>query len=266
MDEYIDKVAMPQVRELLTNYGDAPAVLWWDTPVGMTRSMADKLYKQVKELRPEIIMNNRLGGGFKGDTETPEQKIPAKGYPGRDWESCMTINDTWGYKSYDNDFKSVDKLLFNLIDIVSKGGNYLLNVGPTSEGEIPAPEVDRLTAMGAWLKINGQAIYGCGPSCFGIEYGPEVTAKDGYGQAAKVSAAKDWRCTTKPGKIFIEIFNWPRTAFELPPVKGKITRAYLLADADKPLEVKQDEAKVTITLPDKAPDAIASVLELEVEQ
>jgi alpha-L-fucosidase len=265
MDQYIDKIAVPQIRELLSNYGEFPAVIWFDTATGMNRERAEKIYKVVKQLKPDIIINNRLGGGYKGDTETPEQHIPAKGYPGRDWESCMTINDTWGYKSYDDHFKSTDTLLFNLIDIVSKGGNYLLNVGPTSEGVIPQPEVDRLLAVGKWLKVNGEAIYGCGPSCFGAEYGKPVDAKDGYGQNQKVSADRNWRCTTKPGKIYIEIFKWPGKQIDLPAVKGKVTKAYMLADRDRALDVSQDAAKVSIILPAAAPDPIASVLCLEVE-
>ena len=200
----------------------------------------------------------------KATPKPPEQKIPAKGYPGRDWESCMTINDTWGFKSYDDHFKSPETLLFNLIDIVSKGGNYLLNVGPTSEGLIPQPEVDRLEGMGAWLKVNGEAIYGSGPSCFGAEYGSQTTEKDGYGNNAKVSALKDWRCTTKPGKIYIHLFKWPDKKFDLDDVKGKVTKAYLLADRNTALTFTQDGGKVSIALPDKAPDPIASVLTLEV--
>src|SRR5438128_6499035 len=99
-----------------------------------------KMLAPLLELQPGISTNNRLGGGFKGDTETPEQEIPATGYPGgRDWETCMTINDTWGYKSYDQNWKSSQTLIRNLIDIASKGGNYLLNVGPTAQGEFPAP-------------------------------------------------------------------------------------------------------------------------------
>ena len=94
---------------------------------------------------PNLIWNNRLGGGYKGDTETPEQYIPPQGYPGRDWESCMTINDTWGYKSYDTNFKSTETLLRNLIDIASKGGNYLLNIGPDSKGVVPAPRSSACT-------------------------------------------------------------------------------------------------------------------------
>ena len=106
------------------------------------------------KLQPGIISNNRLGGDVPGDTETPEQFIPATGYPGRDWETCMTMNDTWGYKSYDNNWKSSETLIRNLIDIASKGGNYLLNVGPTSEGVIPQPSVERLRRDGA--VVEGQ--------------------------------------------------------------------------------------------------------------
>ncbi len=165
MDEYIDKVAVPQVREILTNYGEFPAVLWWDTPTDMNKERADKLIELLK-LKPGIIHNNRLGGGYKGDTETPEQYIPATGYPGRDWETCMTMNDTWGFKSYDHNWKPTETLIRNLVDIASKGGNYLLNVGPTAEGEIPAPSIERLKEVGAWMKVNGEAIYGTTASPF----------------------------------------------------------------------------------------------------
>jgi alpha-L-fucosidase len=265
MDEYIDKIAVPQVREILTNYGDAPAILWFDTPKDMTPQRAEKLYKVVEELRPNIILNNRLGGGFKGDTETPEQKIPAGGFKDRDWETCMTLNDTWGYKSYDNHWKSTQTLLFNLIDIASKGGNYLLNVGPTAQGLIPQPSVERLAEVGKWMAVNGESIYGSHPSCFGVEFGSGAKAKDGYGNDTQTNTGKDWRCTTKPGKIYVHLFKWPAGKFDLPAVKGKVTRAYLLAERDKPLSVKQDAGKVELTLPATAPDKIASVVCLETQ-
>src|SRR3954469_2243081 len=137
MTDYIKQIAVPQVKEILTNYGPI-AVLWWDTPDNppfmMTRERADLLAPLLK-LQPGIITNNRLGGGYMGDTETPENRVPATGYP-RDWEACMTMNGTWGFKSWDNNWKSPEQLLRNLIDIASKGGNYLLNVGPTPQGEI----------------------------------------------------------------------------------------------------------------------------------
>jgi len=262
-DKYIDEVAIPQVRELLTNYGDFPAILWWDTPKEMTPARAARLWKVVHELRPNIITNNRLGGNFKGDTETPEQHIPIGGYKDRDWETCMTLNDTWGYKSYDDHWKSTETLLFNLCDIASKGGNYLLNVGPTSHGQIPDPSVERLAQVGKWMSVNGEAIYGSGPTCFGQEYGAAVKAKDGYGKEQPTSGSKDWRCTTKPGKIYIHFFKWPGEKFALDGVKCKVTKAYLLADRDHALAFTQDDTKLSLTLPATAPDAIASVLCLE---
>src|SRR3954462_14329316 len=156
MTEYIKKIAVPQVREILTNYGPI-AIIWWDTPDGMTRERADLLAPLLK-LQPGIVTNNRLGGGYMGDTETPENRVPATGYP-RDWELCMTMNTTWGFKSYDENWKSAEQLIRQLVDTASKGGNLLLNVGPMSTGEIPAASVERLKAIGAWMKKNSESIY-----------------------------------------------------------------------------------------------------------
>ena len=264
MDDYIDKIAVPQVKEILSNYGEFPAVLWWDTPHDMNQERAKKLYDAVQQLRPDIIMNNRLGGGYKGDTETPEQKIPAKGFPGRDWETCMTLNNTWGFKRDDNNWKSTTTLIRNLCDIASKGGNYLLNVGPTSEGLIPQPSLERLAEVGAWMKVNGEAIYGTTATPFGGELGAAVKAKDGYGHDTTVSSGNDWRCTTKPGKIYVMIFNWPANGkFELPGLQSKVKKAYLLA-GHKKLKFEQTEAGVTLALPAAAPDKIASVVCVEI--
>ncbi len=267
MDDYIDQTAVPQVREILTNYGkDIPAVLWWDTPRDMNYERAAKLYKVAEELRPDLIQNNRLGGDFKGDTETPEQFIPPQGYPGRDWETCMTMNDTWGYKSNDQNWKSTETLIRNLCDIASKGGNYLLNVGPTSEGLIPQPSVEKLAEVGQWMRVNGEAIYGTGPTPFGAEAGKfSETEKDKKGNPLFI-AAWDWRCTSKAGKIYLHIFNWPAGKFEIPATKGKISKAYLLADPkQRKLKVKQTPQVTSITLPAKAPDAIATVVCLEMK-
>ncbi len=264
MDDYIDKVAVPQVKEICSNYGEFPSIIWWDTPTGMNTNRAQKLYDAVHALKPNIILNNRLGGGFKGDTETPEQKIPAQGYPGRNWEACMTMNDTWGYKRDDNHWKSTREMIFNLCDIASKGGNYLLNVGPTSEGLIPQPSLDRLAEVGKWMKANGDAIYGSSATAFGGELGESVKAKDGYGHDTTVSSANDWRCTTKTGKIYLMIFKWPTTGkFELAGLQTKVTQAYLLADHKK-LKFEQTDAGVTLLLSGDAPDPIASVVCLEI--
>jgi alpha-L-fucosidase len=265
MDDYIDRTAVPQVRELLTNYGDnIPAIIWWDTPFDMNKERAEKLNRTVQELKPGIIMNNRLGGGFKGDTETPEQYIPPKGYPGSDWETCMTMNDSWGYKRDDNNWKSAETLIRNLCDIASKGGNYLLNVGPTSKGLIPQPSLERLAEIGKWMRVNGEAIYGSGPTPFGNEAERfSSTEKESNGQP-KFIQAWDWRCTAKPGKIYLLIFQWPKNQkFELASFHGKITKAYLLTN-HKDLKTEQTAAGVTVSLPAQAPDKFASVVCLEV--
>jgi alpha-L-fucosidase len=244
MHQYIEKIAIPQVRELMTNYGDV-AVLWWDTPAGMSRDEVHDLAALLK-LQPKIIANNRLGNGIDGDTETPEQYIPAAGYPGRDWETCMTMNGTWGYKSYDNSWKPAQELIHNLIDIASKGGNYLLNVGPTSLGEIPAASVERLAQVGAWLKVNGEAIYGTSASPFkpGMYWG---------------------RATQKPGKIYLHVFAWPAGGTLAVPLANEVHRAYLLASPADSLEVRHNSQGLTVRLPAAAPDKVATVVVLEID-
>ena len=253
MDDYIDKVAVPQVRELLSNYGEFPAVLWWDTPVNMNPARADKL-AEVLKLKPGIIFNNRLGGGYKGDTETPEQKIPATGYPGRDWETCMTINDTWGYKSYDDHWKSTETIIRNLVDIASKGGNYLLNVGPTSEGLIPGPSIERLQAVGAWMKVNHEAIYDTTASPF-----PKLA----WGRCTKKVAGDE---TT----LYLHVFDWPANGRLLVPgLRNPVVQAFLLQSSGlgwhQSLKSAGDAGGVTITVPTEAPDKISSTIVLKIK-
>jgi alpha-L-fucosidase len=156
--------------------------------------------------------------------------------------------------------------VFNLVDIVSKGGNYLLNVGPTAQGVIPQPSQDSLRGVGRWMKVNSEAIYGSGPTAFGSEYGSfSATQKDTKGKAKFIAKASDWRCTTKPGKIYIHIFKWPSGKLELPPIKSQVTKATLLADPQhSALKVNQTAGGLSVELPERAPGEIASVLCLEV--
>lgn len=240
-DDYLAKIAAPQVREILTAY--QPDILWWDTPFMMTAERAAPL-QALLALKPGIITNNRLGGGYRGDTETPEQHIPPTGFGDRDWETCMTLNDTWGFKSYDHNWKSTETIIRNLVDIVSKGGNYLLNVGPTAEGLIPEESVKRLREVGRWMAVNGESIHGT--------------------QANPFPKPLEWgRVTRKPGKLYLHVFQWPADGQLTLPVKIGGGKARLLAKSEQAIEVASNVDGVTLKLPAVAPDPIDSVIALE---
>ena len=239
-DAYLKNVAVPQTREILTRY--PIDILWWDTPMHMTPQRAAPLAALTK-LRPNLIMNNRLGGGFGGDTATPEQFVPVTGYPG-DWETCMTLNGHWGYNAYDQNWKSSAELIQKLADICAKGGNFLLNVGPTSEGEFPPACVERLQEVGKWLRVNGDAIYGTSRSPF--PYLP-------WGVA-----------TRKGGTLYLHVFDWPKDGKMTVPLNNEAKSAVLLATGKK-LSVKRADEKLVIEVPAGAPDKSDSVIALEIK-
>ncbi|BDI28537.1 hypothetical protein CCAX7_005880 [Capsulimonas corticalis] len=240
-DQYFMKVTVPQVQELVTSYH--PSVIWWDIPGDLTPDETRAITAAFSS-DPALIYNNRMGGGIPGDTETPEQRIPPKGFPGRDWETCMTINNTWGFKVHDTDFKSTETLLRNLIDIASKGGNYLLNVGPDSHGVIPAPEVERITAMGSWLKHNGESIY--------------ATSASPYKKLAF-----DGRATVKGDKLYLNVFAWPDSGLTLTGLQTGVKGARALASGEKLAVTKAADGTLTIAKPGKIdPISTAIVLKL----
>jgi len=258
-DEYLRGKAEPQVKELLTSYGPV-CLIWFDTPRMMTGDRATRFTSLVKTLQPWTLIDGRLGekGDYRsmGDNAIPNQVV------NEDWEVPATINKTWGFKKDDTDWKSPSDITFKLVDIVSKGGNYLLNVGPMSDGVIPQASQDNLRTVGKWLKVNGEAVYGAGPTPFGEELGAfDNTRTDKKGGPLFV-ASTDWRCTTKPGKLYLHLFKWPNGGFEVSKVKGTVSKAYMLADK-KPLTVKQSGDKVSVALPAKATSEYDSVLVLE---
>lgn len=253
-DRYVDQIVIPQIRELLTNYGEV-SILWWDIPGGIINpARAQRILKVVHELHPQIIMNNRLGGGFKGDTETPEQKIPDTGFPGRDWETCQTINGTWEYTHYDRNWKSPTKLIHELIETASKGGNYLLNIGPKPDGSIPQTTIDTLQAIGRWMKVHGESIYGTSASPF--------------------HESLPWgRCTQKKlsdnrVRLYFHIFKWPLDCtLTLPAIKNEIQQVSLLSEPGSgPLSFRRtSDGKIQISLPTAEPNDYATVIQVDVK-
>jgi alpha-L-fucosidase len=260
---YVETYMKPQLEELLTRYPEID-VLWLDGEwvADWSDERGRDLYNYLRRIRPSLIVNNRVGhtrqglSGLNqqgrvglGDFGTPEQQVPPEGLPGVDWETCMTMNDTWGFKSYDDDWKDTRTLVRTLIDVASKGGNYLLNVGPTAQGLIPAPIVSRLREMGDWMRVNGQAVYG--------------TTASPYGMPA-------WgRYTAKRGKVYAHVFDWPknrRLTLTGVPTGGtdRPLRVSLLADG-KPLTIEATDSGPVVQLPAVPPSTIAAVLVLERE-
>jgi alpha-L-fucosidase len=253
-----------QVEELMSNYGKID-VVWWDFSSTVAQGpfwRSDELMEMVRKHQPDIVSNNRLyritsqknSGTSKwlkqwqlkqGDFTTPEQHIPDTGVPGVSWEVCMTMNTTWGYNKHDHAWKPSEQLIRNLVDIVSKGGNYLLNIGPKGDGSIPEESIERMKTIGRWMDVNGEAIYGTTASPF---------VKPAWG-----------RYTQKPGRLYVHVFDWPKDGKLTIPAK-KAARAYLLADKEKPLAIQQTADGITLQLPEKAPDPIVSVIAVELQE
>ena len=261
MNRYVDGHLIPQLGELLERYD--PALLWFDGEWEgcYTAPMADRVQNFLRAKKPALVINNRVGKdrkGFDGDSAerhfgdyfTPEQKIPANGFgPGVDWESCMTMNDTWGFSRHDTRWKSSEAMIRQLVDCASKGGNYLLNIGPDGDGVIPEASVKRLGEIGAWLKVNGESVYGTGASPFKQTF--------------------DWgRVTAKGDTLYLHVWKRPEGGIlRLPtPVPEN---AVLLADG-RALDIRLDrscdgpacDAGIALSLPEKLPDATDTVIRL----
>jgi alpha-L-fucosidase len=256
LDRYIDFMK-EQLREILTEFGDV-AVIWfdgeWEHTTGEMRS--DEVYDFVRKLQPNTLINDRLfkrQPGNRADFGTPEQFVPATGLKDPSgkpvlWESCVTINnDSWGYNKYETEFKTTRDLIRMLVEVVSKGGNLLLNVGPTPDGRIQDEFVTRLNAIGRWMKVNSESIYGTRASPF--------TALPFFGRA-----------TVKDHNLYLHVFQWPLDGkLRVPNLRNKIVSARLLADPGAKLTASRDGKDVIVSVPSQAPDETASVVALTLD-
>jgi len=256
-----------QVRELLTTYGPV-AVVWFDGLGNQEKYNGMRFHRLIRQLQPATLINNRIG--LPGDFETPEQFIP-DAIPTKSsrmrmaglerpevptatatlpaspddfllWETCMTINNTWAYNQNDRNFKSATQLIRTLVEVASKGGNLLLNVGPTPEGTIQPEFEQRLRAIGEWLRVNGEAIYG-------TTYGPLQNLSFG-------------RTTAKGKTVYLHVFDWPRRTLELSGLGLRVSEVKLLAGG-KPLRFHQAGDRLTIRIPARPPDPQVSVLAIK---
>jgi alpha-L-fucosidase len=245
--KYLEDKVKPQVRELLTNYGPI-GLIWFDTPRNMTKAQSQELVDLVHSIQPDCLVSGRVGNGL-GDYDSAGDNQISIGQVHRDWETPVTMNDTWGFKKDDVNWKPASILIRQMVQVASRGGNYLLNIGPMSDGTIPRPSVDRLTEVGNWIRVNSDAVYGTGPSPFPYELPWGII-------------------TTKPDKVYLHVFDWPQKNLVLYGLKSKIKNAYLLSGRKK-LKFEQtdnipgDHYAVTIGLPAAAPDKNDSVIVLE---
>ena len=245
-DTYLKTIALPQVRELLEKFN--PDILWWDTEYAMTPERARPFFDLVLT-RPALIHNSRLGGGVLGDFRTSEQRIPASAMHGRALEVNMTMNRSWGFRADDLDYKSVQLLIRNLSDVASKDGNYLLNISPTAEGEIPAPQIERLQAIGKWMKVNAAAIHA---TRGGLYLKPLDWGRTTYRRAANGATT-----------LYLHVWNWPAYGKLLVPGIAQAPRSARVLASGAAATVAVAGDSLLVTLPGDAPDPDVSVVVLE---
>ncbi|RCX17525.1 alpha-L-fucosidase [Anaerobacterium chartisolvens] len=251
---YIEERVKPQLHELLTNYGPV-GIMWFDTPYEMPKKYCEEIADFVRGIQPQCLINSRIGYGLGDYRSMGDNSIPVASYP-HDWETPMTLNDSWGFKEGDDNWKLPETLLRMLVDINGNGGNFLLNVGPDALGVIPDRCVKILKTLGDWLKVNGESIYETTPA---PDF-PYVLNWGGF--------------TARENRLYMHVFQWPESPYEILvyTFKTKVKNAYFLSDKSKtPIKVLQtyesgrDEYRMRVLLPEKPIDSLDTVIVLELE-
>ena len=246
-EQYLEEKAKPQLRELLTNYGPV-GLVWFDRGL-FTPEQGREFVDLVHSLQPATLINGRVGNyeqEFLGDYQNMNDNGMPPGGLKENWETPQTLNDTWGYSRFDTLWKSPDEVIRRLVEIVSRGGNYLLNIGPKGDGEIPEATLNIFEKVGAWVGRNSEAIY-------------ETTANP-FGELP-------WGyCTVKGTLLYFFVRDWPQNqVLNLPFLKNKLLSAYLLSDKSRKLDISQDENFTQIQLPTTPADNPISIVVVEIE-
>jgi len=271
--KYLEKKAKPQIKELLKNFPDMQEI-WFDVPQWMTREQSFDFYKLVYDIQPNCLVSSRIGNNF-GDFWTPgDNKIPSGNTSkGLYWETPGTLNNTWGFKSYDTDWKSEIELIYWITEITSKGGNYLLNVGPTAAGIFPEESIMQLKAIGGWMKINGEAVYGTGKWLVNHEGPTRLNIKGTRNRETKGFDAKftssDFWFSAKNNAIYITSLKWPekdqvliKSLKRLSMVeKNKVTSVKMLG-CSKKLQWEMCKDGLFVSLPSTKPNPFGYVLKI----
>lgn len=251
-NRYIENKVKPQLKELLTQYGPI-GIIWFDTPEGTTKLQSEGLRQFILNIQPDCIINSRIGNGF-GDYEVLEQKIESNAIL-KPWESCITMSGKWGYSKFDKNWKSPELLVRNLVEIVCKGGNLLLNIGPDDLGSLPGQGISNLQEIGKWIKVNGEAIYGTSPFTTPNEYAVKTMAgKETMGQSANDNTSKninaDLYFNQKNNAVYLFARSWNKptiTSAVLGEIKG-IKNIYFL-ETRKPVKWKLENGTLLIDTP-----------------
>ncbi len=244
-ERYLERKSIPQVKELLTGYGPL-GLIWFDRGTN-TPEQGARFVKLVHSLQPQCPINGRVGPygeELMGDYQDMNDNGMPTGGLDEYWETPQTLNTTWGYSKFDQQWKTPANAIQRLVEIVSKGGNYLLNIGPTGDDTIPPPSIATLKKVGEWMQVNGESIYGT--------------------SACPLAEAPWGRCTVKGTKLYLHVFGWPADLqLHINGLLNEVRRAHVLTKPDWKLAVTKENSVITVSLPAGQIDDIDSVIVLE---